>query len=263
MQFFSDLFCFPNFGRGVFSVWMRNFTYFRYTIWVSFFWTFFEPSLYLFAMGYGLGSFIDEVEGQSYMQFFAPALMAVTAMFIGYFESAYSGYTKLVVQKTFNSILLTPVSASEIGVGEILWGASKSFFAVMGVVSVVLSLGILDFTYLIPVLFVLALTSWLFSSFGLLMATYARNYDWFIYGQSGVIIPMSLFSGTYFPLNELPSFMLPIAYSFPLTHSVMAVRSILSGQVSSMLAVNLSVLICFSYFFTNLAVARLERKITL
>ena len=124
------------------------------------------------------------------------------------------------------------------------------------------ALGLLDITYLFPALVVLFLTGWLFASFGLLLASYAKNYDWFIYGQSGIIIPMSLFSGTYFPLSELPSYLQPVAYSLPLTHTILAVRSLLSGQIEPSIFINIAVLFVFALMFSNLAIAKLSRRIT-
>jgi lipooligosaccharide transport system permease protein len=258
----SDLFGLPHLGRGVFSVWQRNFLYFRRSFVISLFWVFFEPILYLVAMGYGIGSFVTRVEGMSYPEFLAPSLMAMTGMLVSYFESTYSCYTKMTRQKTFNTIILSPISASEVALGEIMWGASKGLLSGLAVLLVALLLGLVKPTLAVAAVLVLSLECWLFSAFGVLMTTYARNYDWFVYAQSGLIIPMSLLSGTYFPLERLPAGIEAVSYLLPLTHAVMAMRELLRVEVKSGIFINCLFLFVLAVLLTNWAAARFQRKIT-
>ncbi|MCC7403455.1 MAG: ABC transporter permease [Bdellovibrionales bacterium] len=259
--FFADLFSFPSWGRGVWAVWLRNFLYFRHTLLISVFWVMFEPLLYLIAIGYGVGYFVGQIDGVPYSKFFFPALMATSGMFVAFFEGSYGGYTKLARQKTYDTILLAPIDPAEIILGEILWAASKGFFSVVAVALVGAVQGMIDTILIIPALLVLAILCWVFSAFGILMASYARNYDWFVYAQSGFIIPMSLFSGTYFPLNHLPQVIQQAAYLLPLTHAVMASRALLQDNVGSLLFLNVGVLFALGFLFSNWATARMSRRI--
>ncbi len=257
----TDLFYVPKLGRGAWCVWQRNFLYFRYSIWVSLLWVIVEPILYLLAIGYGLGTLVGDVQGVSYVEFFTPALMVISAMLVVFFESTYSTYTKLTRQKTFDTVLLTSIGPDEVALGEILWAASKGLLSASGVALVAWSQGLIRPEHIVPSLAVVALMCWVFASIGVIFTSTARNYDWFLYAQTIFIMPMYLFAGTYFPLGILPELVQKIALFLPLTHAVMAVRSIVSGEVQASLFLNLAVLFVMAVFTTNYAVARMRAKL--
>ncbi|MCB0351233.1 MAG: ABC transporter permease [Bdellovibrionales bacterium] len=260
-QFALDAFQFPSFGRGAISVWRRNYLYFSQTVLTSLSWIFVEPLLYLFALGYGLGHFVKEIDGQSYAQFIAPAMMATSGMFVAFFEGTYSTYTKMTRQFTYQTILLSPLESDEIVIGEILWITTKAFLSCVSVAIVLAALGLVPVTKLAPALAILFLMCWVFAAFGVWLSTLAKSYEWFSYSQSGLITPMSLFCGTYFPLQQLPEFLVYFSYSLPLTHGLMSVRMFLSGDFNSMFFVNLIYLLASGIFLTNLAAARFERRL--
>lgn len=262
-QFFSDMLYFPVWGRGVYCVWLRNFLYFRQTFFAAVAWIFLEPVLYLFALGFGLGRFVTEIDGQSYAQFIAPAMMATTGMFTAFFEGTYSTYTKLTRQNTYHTIMLTPVAPDEILIGEILWATSKAFFSVCSVAVVMVVLGLVPMHGLLPSLGMLLLMCWVFASFGVWISTLAKSYEWFSYFQSCIITPMSLFCGTYFPLSQLPDGMEQLAYALPLTHALQSTRMFFAGELTAMFIFNISFLLFAGIFFSNLAAARFERKLVL
>ncbi len=257
----SDVVTWPKLGRGIIPVWKRNYLYFRYSFVVSLFWTVLEPLFYLGAIGYGLGAFISNIEGGSYVEFYFPALLSSTAMMISFFESTYGSFTKMTHQKTYQTILLAPISPSEILLGETLWCACKGFLGVLGVTLVAAGFGLVNTFWIIPALGVLFLQCWAFASFGLLVSSLARNYDSFIYATSGLIVPMSLISGTYFPLAHFPEWIQKLAYILPLTHGVAAVRNLLGGHPHWQVLLNVIYLIVFSMIILNWACARMTRKI--
>lgn len=191
-------------GHGVYSVLKRNFLYSKYTWVITFVWTFIEPLFYLLAIGYGLGSFIPEIQGQAYLDFYFPGLIAITSMFVPFFEATYTYYSKLRFEKTYHTILLSPISVSEILWGEILWAAFKGFFSGMGVSFLGMLLGILHFQQFLLSLPIIFLIAFVFSAFGMLVTTFAKNYDFFYVIFSGLILPMSLFSDTYYPVEKYP-----------------------------------------------------------
>lgn len=259
----KDLFYFPSYGKGAYLVWRRNFLYFRYTVFAALSWIFVEPLLYLVALGFGLGQFVDEIQGQSYAQFIAPALMGTTAMFVGFFEGAYGTFTKLTRQNTLHTIIIAPIGADEVTIGEIGWATTKAFLSVLAVGMVVVALGLVPVQQIIIPLLYLFLTCWVFAAFGVMLSTAAKSYDWFIYYQSGLITPMSLFCGTYFPLSELPYWLKGVAYALPLTHTMEAVRISLKGQLHPQMIINLIVLLVLGLSFTHIASARMQRKLIL
>lgn len=256
-----NYFGFPEVHGGALKVWSRNYLYFKKTFMVSVFWVIIEPMVYLGAIGFGLGAFVNNMGGMSYVEFFFPAMLCTTAMMVSFFESTYGAYTKLTHQKTYSTIMLTRIGPSEIVIGELLWAASKGFFGVLGVTLVSSLFGLIDTYRIFLVLPVLFLLSWLFSCIGMFMTSIAKNYDSFIYSTSGLIVPMSLLSGTYFPLDQLPSGIKYIAYFFPLTHAVAAVRGILHKGFSWTIGLHILVLFIAGVLMMNISLRRIYEKL--
>lgn len=240
------------------QVWLRNFLFFRKTFLISFFWTVLEPLMYLGAIGFGLGRFVEQIENLSFIEFYYPGLLATTAMTISYFESTYPNYTKLMYQKTYSMMLLTPLTEKKILMGEILWSATKGFIGVCGVCFVSLFFGLFNshILYTLPILFLICLV---FAAFGMVMICIARSYDSFIISTSGIIIPMSLLSGTYFSIKDMPVFFKGLSLVLPLTHGVSLTRDILYRSLTS--ANLVSVIVLLIYFGVLSAIAyRLFKK---
>jgi len=237
----------------MFNVWMRNYLFFKKTILVSLFWTTLEPLMFLGALGYGFGHYISSIEGMSFLEFYYAGLLCTTCMMVSYFESTYPNYSKLTYQQTYSSMLLTPITTSDIFFGEILWGATKGVIGSFGVFVVASLFGLynLNFFKVLPVLFLLSLV---FSAFGMIMISVAKNYDSFIFSTSGIIVPLSLISGTYFSLNEISPVVKNFAYIFPLSHAVIFVRKALYGHIVRLDAVH--VLVVLAYIIVLLLIGK-------
>lgn len=251
----------PSDWQCVVSIWMRNFLQFRKTWMVSLFWIVIEPLFVLLALGYGLGSYIPQVEGASYIEFFFPALICNSVMMVSFFECSYASFTKLSYSHVFRTALLAPMLPIHILSGEVLWGATKGLLSAIGVLLVASffgAVGSFKIIFALPVLFLLGL---LFAMFGMLITSLVRNYDQIIYPSSGLIIPLSLFSGTYFPLTSLPAFFQVITFLSPLTHAVSATRSIQQGKISAFLVVNILALILFLYICQRLTAKHFEKRL--
>lgn len=248
-------------NRYAYKVWYRDFT-----VWTRYWWTSLvggigEPILYFLAMGYGLGAFIKTIDGMPYIQFLAPALIASSIMHSASFETTYSSYTRMEIQKTFHSIAATPVSISEVIAGEILWGATKSLLAGGIMFLAVAVLGLISSTqalWLIPVLILEAL---LFSSLGMLMTSFAKDYDFFTYYITLFLEPMFLFSGTFFPLNSLPFWVQKIAWVLPLSHPVFIARALFAGDVSLQIVWSLLWMLVVTSVVFLWSVRRMERRL--
>jgi lipooligosaccharide transport system permease protein len=246
---------------GYQKVWNRNFFYFRKTWLVTAFWTVLEPLMYLGAFGYGVGSFINNVEGIAYVDFFFPGLLCTTALLVSYFESTYANYTKLTHQKLYASWLLTPLGAKDIIVGEILWGATKGFIGSLGVLLVSSFFGLVKSWMFLPGLIVVFVLAFIFSCVGMIITSYARNYDSFIFSSSGILIPMTLISGTYFPIDSLYIILKIVAYVFPLAHAVDIVRGLMLGQVKILFIIQFLYMLALAWGLLKFAILRLEKKL--
>lgn len=244
------------FLKNLLHVWYRNFLFYKKHWEISLLWTVFEPLIVLFGIGLGLGAFVNQINNTPYIEFLFPALLCNTAMFIPYFESTYSYFSKLKYQKLYSSILLSPICPQELIFGEILWAASKGFFAVIGVSLAGVMWSLIDFQQFLLLSPLLFLTSWIFASAGVIATSLAKNYDWFIYTSSGLIIPLSLFSGTYFPMESYPLFFKVLMNLFPLAHSVSLARSLMANELNIWSSLSFIVLIAMGVFITRFAVQK-------
>lgn len=257
----KEFFKLPQVGKGAFRVWQRNMLHYRKTWLVSLLWTCLEPLMYLGAIGYGLGSYVSNMGGQSYVEFFFPGILASTAMMVSFIEGTYGNYTKLTFQKTYATILLAPVSAEDIVIGEILWTSSKGLFGACGVALIATLFGLVDSLMIVPALLVLLIVSWLFSSLAMIVTSWVRNYDSFVYFTSGFIIPMSLLAGIYFPVGQLPAGLQQLTWLLPLTHGVAAVRGVLLQGFTWEFLLHVVLLLIGSWVATKIAIHRIRRRL--
>jgi lipooligosaccharide transport system permease protein len=244
----------------MFKIWYRNFLFFRKTFVVSLFWTTLEPLMFLGAFGFGFGHYIASIEGMSFLQFYFAGLLCSTAMMVAYFESTYPNYTKMNHQKTYAAMLMTPTTAQQIFLGEVFWGATKGFLGVLGVFLISSVFGLFNPKFLaaIPVLFLLSMV---FSAFGMIMISIAKNYDTFVFSTSGVIVPLSIISGTFFSLDEIPYYLKTAAYVFPLAHGVKLVRTILYKDVVAFDAIHFVVLLAYLFLLSFIGLRLFQKKL--
>ncbi|MEZ5334494.1 MAG: hypothetical protein R2741_04255 [Methanolobus sp.] len=121
-----DYFRIPGISKRSYKVWQRNKDVFMKDIKLNFLPPFLEPIMYLVALGFGLGKFIDTIDGVPYAKFIAPALIAVSVMYASFFECSYSSYVRMYYQKTFDAIIATPLTIEDVIAGELIWGATKA-----------------------------------------------------------------------------------------------------------------------------------------
>ena len=242
------------------KIWFRNALFFKKTFLVSFFWTILEPLMYLGGFGLGFGRYVPPVEQLPYLEFYFPGLICSTIMMVSYFESTYPNFSKLNYQRIYTTILMTRVTVSDIWFGETLWGVSKALLSAVGLVVIGAFFGLFTFKllFLIPVLILLA---WIFSAFGLIMISIAKSYDTFVYSTSGLIVPLSLFSGTFFSLHDMPPPVRIIAYLFPLSHAVEIARTVIHRELSSALVLHFGVLILYAVGLTLLSLKLFSKRL--
>jgi len=136
------LFRVPKLSYRVWKVWMRNKDVFMKTYKTNFLPSLLEPVLYLLALGLGLGGFVQLINGEPYINFIAPALVAVSMMFSSFYECTFASFVRMYFQKTFGAIIATPVTIEEVITGEILWGATKSLINSSIVLAVIVAFGL-------------------------------------------------------------------------------------------------------------------------
>jgi lipooligosaccharide transport system permease protein len=211
---------------------------YRRTFRASIFTSFLSPVLFLTAMGFGLGTYVDQsgsasqaLGGLTYLQFLAPGLLAATAMQAAAFEATFPIMSGLTWQRTFHAMYATPIGPRDIVVGNVVWIAvrlamiSAIFTAVMvlfgAVASPLIILGIPA-----AVLTGLAFATPI-AAFSATQRTPEKFNAVFRFG----ITPLFLFSGTFFPISNLPPFLQPIAWLSPLWHGVELTRGLALGTL--------------------------------
>jgi lipooligosaccharide transport system permease protein len=189
-----------------------------------------EPLISLVAFGYGLGSLIGQVQGRPYVEFLASGSIAVSAALAATFEALYSAYSRMQVQRTWDSIMNAPIALDDIVFAEMLWAACKAVFSVAAIMVVIFALGISRTPLLIAALPVLGLVGITFASIALIFNALAQGYDFFTYYFTLVLTPMTFLSGVYFPIDQMPVWLQHVAQVLPLTAAVDLVRPLVLGQ---------------------------------
>lgn len=217
-------------NRFTFAVWYRNLVTWKRLFWPSMATNVFNPLIFLFAFGFGLGAVIETMDGVSYLDFVVPGMMAYAAMFAASFEASVSAYARFSMQKTWDAILSAPVRLVELLTGELLWCASKAMLAALTVVIVGSIWGgvnsVVGALLAIPIVF---LASLCFGACGLLATSYAKSWDMFSYYFTFWVTPMFMFSGTFFEVERFPDAIQWLAYILPMTHLIEVIRPLMTG----------------------------------
>ncbi len=211
---------------GFIPVWKRNRDVFIKLFWVNFLLPLLEPLFYIFAFGYGLGAFVKEIDGLPYKIFITPAIISMAVLNSSFFYTTYSSFVKMIFQKTFDAIIVTPVSIEDVVIGEILWGTTRGIISGLIVMTLFLILKLINFFHFLVFIPIICVLSFTFSSLGMLFTAIVKNIEYFNFPIFLYFTPMMFFSGTFFPLKGLNQFIIIASkIIFPLSFSVDALRS--------------------------------------
>ena len=224
-----------------------------------------EPLFYLLAFGYGLSAFVGEIpyEGYkvAYINYIAPALIAITIMYSAFFENTYASFVRMYHQKTFDAMLATPLFLEDIIAGEIIWGATKSLLSAAIMMVIISLFGLIHYPHGLLILPLAFLGGIAFGSIGMFFTGIVPNIETFNLPIFLFITPMTLFSGTFFPLDRLPLWAQSLSVIFPLTHLVRPVRSLCFGFTDAHLVWHLIFLFIFCLIFFPLAIAKMKQRL--
>jgi len=252
----------PKLTYRVWKVWRRNFDVFMKTIRVNFLPSLLEPILYLLALGFGLGVFVQNIEGVPYINFIAPALVAISVMYGSFFECTFASFVRMYFQKTFDAIIATPVSVEEVIAGELLWGATRATINSTTVLVVVAAFGLISSPLFLLVPLLAFLGGLMFASIAMCFTAVASNIDFFNYPSFLLITPMFLLSGTFFPISTLPLPAQTAAQVFlPLTHVVNLARGLILGRVETLLLLSLAWIIIVTTIFFVLSINLMKKRL--
>jgi lipooligosaccharide transport system permease protein len=194
-----------------------------------------EPALFLAAMGLTLGVLVDRGPGLpggvSYLSFLAPGLLAATAMQNAGFESTYPVLGAIKWDKTYEAVLATPARSIDVLTGHLLYVLFRVTTSVVLFVLVMILFGAAQSPLLLLAVPAAVLTGMAFAAPITAFAARQDNDTGFAALQRFLILPMFLFSGTFFPVSQLPTVLEWVAYATPLWHGVSLARGLALGTI--------------------------------
>ena len=215
------------------AVWRRNAAMYKRTWKWNILPNFYEPVLYLFSIGIGVGAYVSEMGGTTYIAFLAPGLVCVAAMNGASFEVTYNIYVRLVFEKAYDAMLTTPIEPDDVLTGEVLWAVTRAgiyggcFFVVL------MLFGLAPLPSSLWALLVIPITGLLFAAIGIVFSLRIPNIDMFSFYFTLFLTPLFLFSDVFFPLKErLAEPWLWVAEALPLLHPVRLARASFNGEFS-------------------------------
>jgi lipooligosaccharide transport system permease protein len=254
----SNHFAPPQISLRFVPIWRRHFLVWRKVATTSVIGHIADPMIYLFGLGYGLGSLLPNMGGTSYMTFLAAGTVCYSTMNSASFEALYSGFSRMHEQRTWDAILNTPVTLDDVVLAEILWAASKSLMAGVAVLLVIWLMGLSHSVLSVWVIPLALLVGLCFAAVGLIMTALAPSYDFFMYYFTLMVTPMMLLCGVFFPVSQLPLIWQNISAILPLTHAVDIARPLLNGVLPAQVLLHVGVLLAYtlSGFYVSLVLFR-------
>lgn len=223
----------------------------------------FEPLFYLFSVGVGVAALVGTValpNGQvvTYTEFIAPAMLAASAMNGAVFDATFNVFFKLKYNKLYEAVLATPVTPRDIAAGEIAWALMRGTFYSAAFLVVMVLMGLVSSWWTVFVLPAALLIGLAFAAVGLAATTYMRTWQDFEYVTLAVM-PMFLFSATFFPLSTYPDSFRWVVQLSPLYHGAALIRELTTGTESAQSLLHVAVLVGLGLIGVVVAGRRLEK----
>lgn len=237
----------------------------------SLFGSFGIPALFLTAMGFGLGGYVDRtpdavLAGVSYLQFLAPGLLAASVMQTGSFEATFPILGGLQWNRIFHAMAATPLGARDVALGNIAWITVRLTLVATIFALVIVAFGATRSWLIVFAVPVAVLTGLAFATPIMAFTATQRTPDRFAQIFRFGVTPLFLFSGTFFPIESLPSFLQPVAWLSPLWHGVAVTRALMIGTIGDaplLALVHVAILVAIATAGALLAIrtihARLEK----
>ena len=222
-----------------------------------------DPTIYLLAFGFGFGSLVSRVGGYDYIDFVGTGIVATTVLFSGAFPAMYGTFVKFQFQRTYDAILAAPVDTEELVTGEALWIGLRTgiYGCVPMMVAMIFGLNPSWGMLVVPPIAAIAGFGW--ACCGILIAAKAKAIESFSYWQSGLLTPMFLVAGTFFPLTKLPEWAQVLGNINPLFHCVQLVRHVVLESPGIADLGHLAFLVGFALAMWRLAIRFMERRLVL
>jgi lipooligosaccharide transport system permease protein len=222
-----------------------------------------EPVFYLFSIGVGVSQLVGDVtlpggEAVTYTAFVAPAMLAASAMNGAIIDATFSLFFKLKYNKLYDAVLATPVTPVDVAVGEITWALTRGSLYSVSFIVVMLLMGLISSWWALLALPAVILTGFAFAAAGTACTTYMRSWQDFSY-ITVVLMPLFLFSATFYPLSVYPESLQWVVRCSPLYHAATLMRELTTGTVGLGSFVHVAVLLALGLVGMLVTGRRLEK----
>ncbi|MCW2641544.1 MAG: transporter [Dactylosporangium sp.] len=219
-----------------------------------------EPVLYLMSIGVGVGMLIGDVPGVHvrYAAWVAPAILATTAMNTAFNQTSFGVYTRIRIDRTYEAIVPTPVSVTDIAYGEVVSAVINAVLTSIGFVAVMTVTGLVTSPAVLLAIPASVVVGFAFAAGGLAVTTFLRDFADFQYVQL-VMLPMYLFATTFYPLSTYPAPLRPLVEILPLYQAIQLVREPALGALSWSALVPVTYLAVFGAVAMRIATRRMTR----
>jgi lipooligosaccharide transport system permease protein len=197
---------------------------------------FFEPLFFLLSLGFGFGKLVAVVTGPggqplSYAAFVAPALLAASAMNGAVYDATFNIFFKFRYAKLYDAMLATPLGPLDIAIGEITWALLRGGMYAAGFLAVMLGMGLISSPWALLALPAALVVAFAFAAIGMAATTFMRSWQDFDLVQLA-ILPLFLFSTTFYPITVYPKVLQVLVQCTPLYHAIEMMRGLTTGFVA-------------------------------
>jgi lipooligosaccharide transport system permease protein len=254
----------PAFHERQWRIVERNYLVYRRS-WLVFVTGMLEPILYLLSIGVGVGGLVGDFtlgggKRVGYVEFVAPAMLAASSMNGALFDATYNIFFRMKYAKLYDAMLATPLRPSDVARGEITWALLRGATYSAVFVVVMLTMGLVRSWWMLLALPSTLLIGFAFAGAGMALTTYMRSWQDFEFVQLA-IMPMFLFSATFFPITAFDGVLRWVVEATPLYRGVVLCRELTTGELSWASAVSVVYLLLMG--LAGLAVVRRRLDILL
>jgi len=221
-----------------------------------------EPIIILLTMGLGLGVYVGLIDGQKYIEFITPGIIASYAMFSASFECTYGSFIRMEYQKTYDAIIATPLNVEDVIAGEIFWGATRALITGTVILAIAAAFQLVHSPWALLIPIVSFLQGIMFAAIAILFTSIVPSIHSFNYYFTLFITPMFFFSGVFFPLASFPEIVQTLSWVAPLTPAVHLTRALMNGEFQLDLLWSLALIIALAALFFSASLVTMRRRLT-
>jgi lipooligosaccharide transport system permease protein len=220
-----------------------------------------EPVMMLLAFGFGFGKLVSTVAGIPYLQFVGTGVVATAILFSAVFSGMFDSLYKRRYMRVYDAMLAAPVDVDEIVTGEVLFLGIRAGIYGIAPLLVAIAFGLPPAPAMLLVPLIGVLTGIGFAALGMLFAAFATTFDDLSYVISGVVTPLFLLAGSFFPLTRMPEWLRVAAQGNPLYHCVALVRHCAFGLHPGADVLHVGALALFAAVCWRLAIWRTRARL--